>query len=540
MYRAAKNSIRKEVFRSSMIFSCVILIVFSTFLGNILYRSEMSKAYDIVKHRNYAVNYFIDGFFSEINNTIEILAGNKDVQNLPWLNLTGRERVMNLFKSYSKANNNITYIFSGYENKELLINDYIPPDEFDPTLRPWYQSAMAVKPKLSTGLPYQDINTKEWLFATSQALFSKKHGYTGVVSSDSSVQMVVDMLDRRGDVYKTSYSFVTKLDGEIILHHNERFLRKNISEITGTSLFVNENGGSFVYALGGKDKIAYYSRSRETDWLVFTVVDKDEITTPITWQILFCILLTGLISVLLGLGQSALLSRRFSTPLLELREKVKSLIRGGRVNDSDYSYPENEIGIIAREVEQLAAHEFHARSKLLEDANKLLEEKNIELEKLYVTDCLTGLYNRHKINAELERELQRSVRYQRLFSVILFDLDWFKNVNDIYGHLAGDSVLQEMALLLKENLRATEILGRWGGEEFVLLCPEIGLEDARALGIKICSLIGNHQFSINERVTISVGVAEFTGNEKLNELISRVDENLYAAKREGRNTVIAV
>lgn len=523
-----------------MIFSCVILIVFGIFLGNILFRSGISKAHEIVKQRNYAVNYFIDGFFSEVNNTIEILADNKDVQDLPWLDLTGRERVLNLLKSYSKANKNITYVYSGYENKELLINDYTPPDKFDPTLRPWYQAAMAVKPKISTGLPYQEIKSKEWLFGTSKALFSKKHGYTGVVSSDSSIQMVVDMLNQRGDVYKTSYSFVTKLDGEVILHHQESFLRKNISEITGTSLPVNENEGSFFYSLGGKEKIAYYSRSIETDWLVFTVVDKEEITTPIIWQILFCIVLTGLISVLLGLGQSALLSRRFSTPILELREKVKSLISGGGVSDSAYSYPENEIGIIAREVEQLAAHEFHARSKLLEDANKLLEEKNSELEKLYVTDCLTGLYNRHKINAELERELQRSARYRSLLSVILFDLDWFKNLNDIYGHLAGDSVLQEMALLLKENLRTTEILGRWGGEEFVLLCPEIGLEDARALGIKICSLIGNHQFSINTRVTVSVGVAEFTGNEKLNEFINRADVNLYAAKRKGRNTVIAV
>ena len=151
---------------------------------------------------------------------------------------------------------------------------------------------------------------------------------------------------------------MTKLDGEIILHHNGDYLQKHISEITGTRLPLKEEGGSLALTLDGKHKMAYYSRSKETDWLIFTVVDKAEITAPVIWQILFCTVLTGLIAVLLGLAQSSLLSRRFSTPLLELREKVKSIIRGDPEKDSDYSYPRNEIGIIASEVEQLAAHEF--------------------------------------------------------------------------------------------------------------------------------------------------------------------------------------
>ncbi len=522
-----------------MIFSCSILVVFSIFFSNILYRSGLSKADDIIKQRNFAVNYFVDGYFSKVNNTIDILADNKDVQNFPWLDAAGRERVLKLFKFFTKSNPNVSYIFSGYENKTLVINDYSTPDGFDSRSRPWYQAAMAVKPKLSTGLIYQDINDKTWLFATSKALLSDEHGFSGVVSSDSSVQIVVDMLNQRGDVYKSSYSFVTKRDGEIILHHNENFLRKNISEITGSSLSADEDGGSFVYALNGKNKIVYYSRSKETDWLIFTVVDKDEITTPIIWQISFCIALTGVIAVLLGLAQSALLSRQFSTPLLELREKVKSIIRGDPKNDSSYSYPKNEIGIIASEVEQLAANEFYARSKLLEEANKLLAEKNQELEKLYITDWLTGLYNRLKMDADLEQEVRRSVRYGSLFSVVLFDIDWFKQVNDTYGHPAGDAVLRELAQLLKANLRVTEIPCRWGGEEFLVLCPETSQEEAKALGIRLCSLVENHQFSIDTRITISVGVTEFTGTEKTNELIKRVDEHLYAAKRNGRNTVIA-
>lgn len=521
-----------------MIFSCAILIVFSIFFSNILYSSGISKAHDIIKQRNFAVGYFIDSYFSAVNNTIEVLANDKDVQNIPWLDPAGRERVLNLFRSFTRANRNLTYIYSGYENKDLVINDYDPPIGFDSTSRPWYQAAMAVKPELLTGLPYQDIKDKTWLFATSKALLSEEHGYTGVVSSDSSVQMVVDMLNQRGDVYKSSYSFVTKLDGEIILHHNGDLLQKNLSQITGTPLTLEEGAGSIAYSLDGKEKIAYYSRSKETNWLVFTVVDKTEVTTPVIWQIFSCIALTGLIAVLLGLAQSTLLSRRFSTPLLKLREKVKSIIRGDPESNSDYSYPKNEIGIIASEVEQLTAHEFYARSKLLEDTNRLLADKNRELEKLYITDWLTGLNNRHKMDTDLERELQRSIRYNSVFSVVLFDIDWFKQINDTYGHPAGDSVLRELALLLRANLRVTEIPCRWGGEEFLILCPETHREEAKALGIRLCSLVENHRFAINTRVTISVGVTEFTGKEKVNELIKRVDELLYAAKRNGRNNVM--
>ena len=539
MSKTGKTSIRKEIFNSSMIFSSIILVVFSLFLSNILYRSGMSKAYDIIKHRNYAVNFFIDGYFSEINNTIEILAANEEIQNVPWLGLSARQRVLNLYKSFAEINQNITFIYSGYENKELLINDYTPPKGFNPTVRPWYQSAMAVKPRLSTGLPYQEIKSKKWLFSTSKALFSKEHGYTGVISSDSSIEMVTDLLKQQGDVYKSSYSFVTKPDGEIILHHNASLLKKNISKIIGSPLNLDKNEGRLVYKLDNREKIAFYSRCNETDWLVITVVDKNEIIKPIIWQIFFCIILTGIIAVLLGVGQSAMLSRRFSTPLLELRKKVKTIISGNRKSDSNYKYPENEIGIIAREVGQLTEQELYIRSKELEDANILLEQKNEELKFLSTTDQLTGLYNRHKIDVNLEKECQRSVRYKTKFSVIMFDIDWFKKINDTYGHQAGDSVLKDIALLLKNNLRDIDIPGRWGGEEFLILCPQTDIEDARKLGVRICSLVANHRFTINAQVTISVGVAEFSEQEKSNELIKRADNNLYTAKHQGRNTVIS-
>ena len=201
MAKTRKSSIRQEVFKSSMIFSSIILILFGLFLSSILYRSGISKANEIIKQRNYAVNFFINGYFSEINNTIEILADNKEIQNAPWLDLSARQRVLRLLKKFTEVNKNISFLYIGYENKELLINDYTPPKGYDPTIRPWYKAAMAVKPLISTGVPYQEIKSKEWLFSTSKALYSKERGcYTGVISSDSSIETVMKQLKQRENI----------------------------------------------------------------------------------------------------------------------------------------------------------------------------------------------------------------------------------------------------------------------------------------------------------------------------------------------------
>ena len=276
-----------------------------------------------------------------------------------------------------------------------------------------------------------------------------------------------------------------------------------------------------------------------------TVVDKKEIIRPIIRQILFNIILTGLIAVLFGVAQSVLLGRRFSNPLVELQKRVNAIICGNWNTNNDYKYPDNEIGIIASEVGQLSEHELYAKSIELQEANSkinvantLLEQKNNELKILSTTDQLTELYNRHKIDTEIEKECKRSVRYKRHFSVIMFDIDWFKKINDTHGHQAGDSVLKEISLLLKENLRSTDIPGRWGGDEFLVLCPETNLEEARILGVKLCSVVANHRFEINEPVTISVGGVEFSEQENSKDLVKRVDEKLYAAKHQGRNTVV--
>jgi len=160
------------------------------------------------------------------------------------------------------------------------------------------------------------------------------------------------------------------------------------------------------------------------------------------------------------------------------------------------------------------------------------------IRELSITDELTGIYNRRKIENVLKRVFAESERYNKEFSVILCDLDFFKRINDNFGHLIGDEVLKKVSNLLTENIRYVDICGRWGGEEFLIICPETDINSACNLAIRLRDLIENSTFKHKERLTVSFGVTSYLYQEEIRNLIKRVDENLYQAKRKGRNIVI--
>ncbi len=153
------------------------------------------------------------------------------------------------------------------------------------------------------------------------------------------------------------------------------------------------------------------------------------------------------------------------------------------------------------------------------------------------TDRLTGLYNKGKFNEVLQQEIQRAKRYKRPLSLIIFDIDHFKKINDTYGHKVGDEVLKELANIIKKNIRKTDFAARWGGEEFVILAPETNLEGAKKLAEKLRQAVENHKFPTVGKVTISLGVAQLEPDEKPEDFIVRADMALYKAKEGGRNRV---
>lgn len=174
-----------------------------------------------------------------------------------------------------------------------------------------------------------------------------------------------------------------------------------------------------------------------------------------------------------------------------------------------------------------------------------LEIKNILLNEVSITDELTKLHNRRYLLTRLEEEIQRNKRYNYPVSCLLIDVDFFKKVNDKFGHQAGDSVLIELARLLKNTIRSVDIIGRYGGEEFLAILPYTTLDKAVIVAERLRSAVSAYSFtalSIPMKLTLSVGATFFTANAgiTIDKIIETVDGQLYLAKQSGRNNVKAI
>lgn len=183
----------------------------------------------------------------------------------------------------------------------------------------------------------------------------------------------------------------------------------------------------------------------------------------------------------------------------------------------------------------IAFHDITEQKKYQES----LQTINALLEKQASTDALTGIYNRLKFSKLLTMEISRAQRYQSSMAIIMFDIDKFKDINDTYGHQAGDSVLIDIARVINANIRTTDIFARWGGEEFMVIAPGCTLHQGMQLADMLRLRVAQMTFSVPQEVTASFGVAAFRPDDTEISLTNRADHALYQAKGNGRNRVEA-
>jgi len=184
--------------------------------------------------------------------------------------------------------------------------------------------------------------------------------------------------------------------------------------------------------------------------------------------------------------------------------------------------------------------ELNAAQAELQISVEALTRANARLHALATTDALTGLSNRRAMEVAVDTEIERSVRYGRSCALIFLDLDHFKSVNDTSGHQAGDDTLSELSLFIQNALRASDIVGRWGGEEFVAILPETDTAGAKIVALELRRLIEQQKFSAagGIRLTCSIGVATFPSDAANRDaLVDAADKAMYAAKQMGRNQV---
>ena len=177
------------------------------------------------------------------------------------------------------------------------------------------------------------------------------------------------------------------------------------------------------------------------------------------------------------------------------------------------------------------------RTSELEALNAELNEKVREVSYLASTDKLTQLHNRYSFESELEREMARATRYASPMGITLFDIDFFKTINDSYGHSEGDIALSRIGEVVRHCIRKSDIAARWGGDEFAIIFPEADREQTLSITEKLMERIGGIELDNLCGLSGSFGVTQFEAGESLDGLMRRVDEALYAAKNRGRGMI---
>ncbi len=226
-----------------------------------------------------------------------------------------------------------------------------------------------------------------------------------------------------------------------------------------------------------------------------------------------------------------------NTPILLLAEEenANQLAKGLEIGVNDYfMWPVDENELIARIKTQL-------RRKIYQEA---LRESLAQSVNLSLKDGLTNLHNRRYLDTHGNKMLSRASENGTAFTFVMIDIDEFKPVNDTYGHQVGDEILQQIAEILRNSVRATDLVARYGGEEFAVCLPRAGMEEGVQIAERIRKAIEEHKFKVSHEVgelncTISLGISEYDpSKDNLSELISRADEALYKSKTSGRNQVI--
>src|SRR5215210_4196298 len=225
---------------------------------------------------------------------------------------------------------------------------------------------------------------------------------------------------------------------------------------------------------------------------------------------------------------------------LSARDETDVKVSGLSLGANDYiSKPFKAEELLARVY--VALRLKRERDSLRKRAEEAIARADVAQERA-MTDALTGLLNRYGLQHILVREMAETRRYNRPLSCLMIDIDHFKTVNDMQGHLAGDTALQQVTSVLTENVRGSDVVFRYGGEEFLVLLPETDLKGSISLAEKIRSAAHSRSFGDGERIfslTLSAGVATLWDNESGNDMIARADMALYQAKEQGRNRVEA-
>jgi len=404
----------------------------------------------------------------------------------------------------------------------------------------WQVTARTGKPIL--GKPLWDEAGKQWTLAIAAPVLAGHEEFLGVLAVRLNFRQVGKMLQgyARGDAGDL---FLITEEGTVL--SSSRFSPSELFEIRlpsriASQLFSHETVLEHYRNDRGVTVVGTLKGTSQIGWGVVAELDHDKAYAQIfRLRNLTIALIVGLL-VVVGFA-AYVLGLTIVRPLNRLITAASQVASG----NLDVNVPvlgRSELGYMTEVFNDMVTRLRQGREGL-GAMNRTLRERNRELHELSITDSLTGLYNRKHLMEVLTKEVARSERYQRPLAVLMIDVDHFKLCNDTWGHLAGDEVLRNIAAIFRGCLRESDCVGRYGGEEFLIILPETVADDAWRIADRIRSRLAEEDFPTDSkpvRITISGGIATFPGNGRSPEsLLRSADAALYQAKTHGRNRVVS-
>ncbi len=403
----------------------------------------------------------------------------------------------------------------------------------------WLERAQANK--YNVGSAYWDETLQAAVIVIVQPIRTANERLLGVLVAKLNFRTISKILMKYAQGEIGELYLITK-DGFLLASSQSisaKFLETKLLNNTTQKLFSQEGEPNAYLGYHNQPVVGALKRMSELGWGV--VAEKERAKAYAQIVRLRNLTLALVVGLLFVIGLAAyLLSLSLVRPLNRLTSGAGKVAGGDLEVDVPVS-SRSEVGYLTEVFNDMVARLRQGREELA-SINETLREKNVELHEISITDSLTGLYNRKHLMETLDKEVSRSQRHSRSFSLLVIDIDHFKKYNDTYGHLAGDEVLSKLASVFKESIRSSDYAARYGGEEFIIMLPEIGPEQGVEAAERIRHKVAEEIFSGDGesiKVTISVGVACYPKNgEDAESVIRNADAALYEAKELGRNRVI--
>ncbi|WP_332647080.1 sensor domain-containing diguanylate cyclase [Lysinibacillus sp. 54212] len=531
------DTIRDQLRRWVVLFTIIIslFILLPTFI--IEYRQTLKDQSEKMDFFLDSQHYFFESWLTERSRDIHTLANLEMVKNYEF------EKSREVFIEHRDQSDFTDIIFvskEGFVQFDTVERESMDGVVIDVNDREYFQVAKAGQQQFITDILISKVTGKP-ILAFASPIFDKNNNFNGVVFGTVNLSTIDELLfESRVGFF--GHAYIVNKDGMLLTEHiapkkgeasaaSEKNFTENYNIAPHILEIAKDNNGKINYYknYNGEWVLGASNPINRENWYLISEVPVLEAHTAV-FQKMFLLIISILVGAFATIKIMLYFARKFEEPVHKLIQGLHNIQQG----DYDYKIDESSINRYAVEFQELGNALNHMGSKVKENVNLL--------EALSLSCPLTKLYNRRYLMEQGEVLLHQAILDNQSCACIAVDIDFFKNVNDTYGHLVGDDVLKFIAKLMQKTVRKTDIVTRYGGEEFIILLPNTTLKEASIVAEKVLRSIEENPFAKNELyipITVSIGVAERleVGAVTISQLIHYADQALYTSKNNGRNKV---